>query len=247
MKTRLTVSLLALAVVAFATPSEAQTRRGGNGSPGFSAASGLSASGVSGRFSSGPVTQRSIGQRFISKGSLAQAGSGSSHINPRSLSGPRPPVGTNLGSNTVQPRTFSGPRPPVGTNLGSNTVQPRAFSGPRPPVNGGSVISSGVVPTAAVATAVGAGALVASSQTASASASDTAVLGAPIGPDPVQVAGATQPPQEMLAPVGAPIVPLVAAATLPTSKPEGRLVRVRTAEESCTPAARRIYRSHRSH
>lgn len=243
MRHSLAISAVALAVVAFATPGEAQTfnRNGGN-QPQRSFGNVPQNSGF---------TQRSI------QGSSTQ----NSNVGNRTFRSVQPPApGNQAGNQTGNARSFSIQPPPSGG--AQRSAQPPIGNSIRPP------IASPTIPTAtATAATVGAAtaatAAVATSSRAQqgAAGNDTAQVGQPIDPTATssvsvptsataqvgQPTGAATnsdlPPLEMLASVGEPIMPLnqaptatVASATQAGQVIEGRFVRTgaAVAVEQCT-------------
>ncbi|MDX2159268.1 MAG: hypothetical protein SFW09_22410 [Hyphomicrobiaceae bacterium] len=250
MRTQLAASMLALATAAFATPSDAQTA-GRNGGP-----PGIAAGGQGGSLSQRAVQPRtfnqpgsSFRQRSIQPpppgGSVAAPGNRSF----RSIQ-PPPPGGSVAAPGNRSFRSIQ-PPPPGGSVAGES----RSFQGPRPQLSGGPAPRSTFVPTAAAAGAAATAVAVGSASRPAGAAPVSGSSGnvdAPIDPvatpAPVATVDAGLPPVEMLASVGAPIVPLGEApngrveTTAATVRTEARVVRAAVDAESCNVPAHGGYR-----
>ena len=262
MRIPLAVSLVALAVSALATPSEAQSIRR-NGGPSISNGSG---GGFSQRTFRQPRSFNgpSASSRNLESGARIQrraiqppapGGNVAGNQQRRSFRTIQPPApGGNVAGNQ-QPRSFRTIQPPApGGNVAGNQ-QPRSFRTIQPPAPGGNVAQAGgsrgsFIPAAAAATAIGTAAIASRPAAASQpavkdSANDVQKVEAtPVADKPV----AETPPSEMLAQVGAPIVPLdkaPATTNVVTSSAPAKVVVRRVAEaEQCNVPVHR-YRSWR--
>ena len=261
MRHSIAISAVALAVVAFATPGEAQTfnRNGGQSQRSFGNAP--QNGGFSQRSFQGPSTQSSnVGNRTFRSVQppppSSQAGN-TGNVRPFSVQPPAPGnQAGNQAGNQGNARSFSIQPPP--SSGAQRSAQPPIGNSIRPP------IASPNIPTAtATAATVGAAAATAGVATAAraqqgAAGNDTAQVGQPIDPTASssvsvptsataqvgQPAGAATngdlPPLEMLASVGEPIMPVnqgaTAGATQAGQVVEGGFVRTGTvmAVEHCT-------------
>jgi hypothetical protein len=236
MRIQLAASVLALSVTAFATPGEAQSQgRNGNGGPSFS--NGASRGAFSGGGRSSFSQRGGLSQAGTSTGARSRSiqppppGGSVAGSSPRAIQGIRPPppggsVGPSAGGPSRPFRSIQ-PPPPGGSVTAGGTARPairsiqppppgvgptggnggsRALQGPRPPLTGGQGGGGSLVSSAAVIGGAGAATSVLASQPAVASEGRIATTAAaPVGSTGP---GGDLPPLEMLATVGAPIVPL---------------------------------------